>query len=251
MIHDYAKRHYPFAGCFNFRDIGGYQNTQGQKIKWGLYFRAGRQDRMTAADLTQLEELAIATQIDLRTPAEVADQGRGPLADMDASYHNIAVIPDGGSDQLARLVGDTGISGKRYLGYLEFGDESWLRMFELFANAQNLPMLIHCTAGKDRTGVTTALLLCVLGVERAVIEADYVLTNRDVARQADFIEQTVGLPEGMDRPAMMHAAGVPENAMSDFLDGLHAKWGGALDYLRHIGITEDAMARIRAAFLTG
>ena len=138
------------------------------------------------------------------------------------------MIPEGGTDQLSRLVGDTGISGKRYLGYLEFGPTSWLKMFEIFADAGSLPVVLHCTAGKDRTGVSTAFLLSVLGVSRDWIEADYLLTNLDTDRQVDFIESTVGYPEGIDRGSMLLAAGVPEDAMMDFLDGLEAKWGSAI-----------------------
>ena len=76
---------------------------------------------------------------------------------------NLAVIPEGGSDKLSKLVGDTAISGKRYLGYLEFGPEVWTKMFRLFANADDHPMLIHCTAGKDRTGVFHGLSFVCLG----------------------------------------------------------------------------------------
>jgi hypothetical protein len=249
MINDYSDRHHPFEGCFNFRDIGGYPTADGLRIRWGRYFRAGRQDRMSERDLQKVESLGIATQIDLRKPEEVRDQGRGPLEAQGTAYHNIAVIPDGGTDQLARLVGDTGISGKRYLGYLEFGPESWIRMFEIFATASSHPILIHCTAGKDRTGVSTALLLSVLGVDRALIEADYALTNRDVARQIDFVESTVGLPEGMERETMMRLAGVPENAIGDFLDGLEERWGGPLAYLRGIGIDDATMQAVRDEFL--
>ena len=55
MIEDYKDRHFPFEGCFNFRDIGGYLNKEGRKIKKGIYFRTGRQDRMTQKDLIQLK----------------------------------------------------------------------------------------------------------------------------------------------------------------------------------------------------
>ena len=219
MIEDYAERHLPFEGCFNFRDVGGYPAADGRRVRWGRYFRAGRQDRMTEPDLARVKAMGIATQIDLRKPEEAREQGRGPLEAMGATYHNVPVIPDGGTDQLARLVGDTGISGRRYLGYLEFGPDAWLRMFEIFAQAHQHPILIHCTAGKDRTGVSTAFLLSVLGVDRALIEADYILTNRDVARQVDF------------------------------LDGLEARWGGPLEYLRSIGLDDKTMNAVRAAFL--
>jgi protein-tyrosine phosphatase len=249
MTDDYSGRHYPFEGCFNFRDIGGYPTADGRKVRWGRYFRAGRQDRMSQQDLDKIRALGVKTQIDLRKPEEIRDQGRGPLQDMGANYHNLAVIPDGGTDHLSQLVGDTGISGKRYLAYLEFGPEAWIRMFELFAQSTDHPIVLHCTAGKDRTGVSTAFLLSVLGVEQELIEADYRLTNRDVARQADFIENTSGFPEGMDRDSMMHAAGVPENAIGDFLSGLQERWGGPLDYLRSIGISAATMEAVRQGFL--
>ena len=249
MIDDYLDRHYPFEGCFNFRDIGGYRNKEGKTIKKGLYFRTGRQDRMTKKDLDQLSDLQISTQIDLRKPDEVLDQGRGPLESMGANYINIAVIPEGGSDQLSKLVGDTGISGKRYLGYLEFGPTSWLRLFGILADQENLPVVLHCTAGKDRTGVSTAFLMSVLGVNRDVIEADYLLTNLDTERQADFIEGTVGYPDGYDRESMISAAGVPKDAMKDFLDGVESKWGSAVEYLKKIGVTEEQMEMVRNNFL--
>lgn len=249
MIKDFSKRHYPFLGCFNFRDIGGYPGRGGKLIRPGKYFRAGRQDRMTSEDLDKLDALGIRTQIDLRKPSEVDAQGRGPLETLGADYQPIAVIPEGGSDRLSQLVGDTRISGKRYLGYLEFGAASWLKMFDIFSQAERHPILIHCTAGKDRTGVATAFLLSILGVGRELIEADYLLTNLDVARQVDFIENTSGLPEGVNRLQMMEAAGVPERALSDFLDGLDERWGGVFGYLKHIGLSEQTITAVRKAFL--
>lgn len=249
MIEDYLERHYPFEGCFNFRDIGGYLNQDGKRVKKGLYFRAGRQDRMSDEDLSQLSDLKISTQIDLRRPDEVLEQGNGPLESMGANYINIAVIPEGGSDQLSRLVGDTAISGRRYLGYLEFGPTSWLRLFGILSDEDNLPVVLHCTAGKDRTGVSTAFLLSVLGVSRDVIEADYLLTNLDTERQADFIEGTVGYPDGYDRKKMIDVAGVPKDAMKDFLDGVESKWGSVIEYLQKIGVTQDQMDMVRHNFL--
>lgn len=251
MIEDYRDRHHPFEGCFNFRDIGGYRTADGRTVRWGRYFRAGRQDRMTDEDLTKVRSLGIRTQIDLRRPDEVHEQGPGPLPDLGATYHNIPVIPEGGTVTLSKLVGDTGISGRRYLGYLEFGPDAWLRMFEIFADAASHPIVLNCTAGKDRTGVSTAFLLAVLGVDRTIIEADYLLTNLDVPRQAAFIERTTGFPEGISREDMIRLAGVPENAMRDFLDGLESRWGGPLGYLEGIGVSDDTMAAVRQAFLEG
>ena len=218
-----------------------------KKFAGGQYYRAGRQDRMTEGDLGALKKLKIRTQIDLRKPEEIHDQGKGPLSDMGAAHHNIPVIPDGGTDTLSRLVGDTGISGKRYLGYLEFGPDAWVRLFDLFSNASTGPLVLHCTAGKDRTGVSTAFLLSVLGVERDWIEADYQLTNRDVERQVNFIEEHIGLPEGMSReePGML-MANLPDKPT---LDGIEERWAGPLEYLQSIGISDEAFNSVRANYL--
>jgi hypothetical protein len=91
--------------------------------------------------------------------------------------------------------------------------------------------------------------LSILGVSREVIEADYLLTNLDTERQADFIESTVGYPEGYDRETMISVAGVPKDAMKVFLDGLQSKWGSAIEYLEKIGVTKEQMEAIRTNFL--
>ena len=249
MQDTFSDRHHPFEGCFNFRDIGGYPTGDGRQVKWGRYFRAGRQDRMTEADLARLKSLGIKTQIDLRGTAEISDHGPGPLQGMGADYHNLQVIPEGGSLRLSQLTGYTGISGQRYLSYLAFGPDVWLRLFDLLANSGSAPILIHCTAGKDRTGVSTAFLLAALGVDRHVIETDYRFTNADLERQVKFIESTQGLPEGMTADELMFHAGVPDDAMGDFLDGLDEQYGSTVDYLRHIGVTEAQMEAVRGNFL--
>ncbi|MDZ7683934.1 MAG: tyrosine-protein phosphatase [Gammaproteobacteria bacterium] len=226
VIHDFDDRHHKFEGCFNFRDIGGYEGDDGRKVRWGRYYRAGRQDRMTERDLQRLRDMGIRTQIDLRRSDEIDMQGRGPLVELGADYCWHPVMPDDGSEHLDRTVGMKGISGERYLGYLTFDPAPWKGFFEVVANADRHPLVIHCTAGKDRTGVTTALVLSILGVERNVIEADYALTNRERERQVDFLESTMGLPEGHTRESLLHATGVPEDAISVFLDGLEERHGG-------------------------
>ena len=135
MIEDYEDRHHAFEGCFNFRDVGGYATRDGRRVKWGKYFRAGRQDRMTELDLDKARVMNIGTQIDLRGAEEIEDQGLGPLPDMGAAYHNICVIPAGGRDQLTQLVGDTGISGKRYLGIPVFWSRILATIVRYFVRA--------------------------------------------------------------------------------------------------------------------
>jgi len=249
LIDDFDERHHPFEGCFNFRDIGGYKGINGRTIKWGSYFRAGRQDRMTQIDLDRVAEIGIKTQIDLRRSDEIRDQSRGPLENIGSRYAWHPVIPNDGSEQLNNMVGDTGISGERYLRYLDFETAPWIGIFDVMADTDQHPLLIHCTAGKDRTGVTTALLLSILGVDRDVIEADYALSNRESVRHVKFIERHQGLPEGTSREALLHAAGVPEDAIGIFLEGLERKYGGPLNYLLSIGVDEAQQRAIQEALL--
>ena len=204
---------------------------------------------MTQSDLDRVAEFGIKTQIDLRRSDEVQDQGRGPMEGMGCRYAWHPVIPNDGSVRLNNMVGDTGISGERYLRYLDFDPAPWIGIFGVMADADQHPLIIHCTAGKDRTGVTTALLLSILGVDRRVIEADYVLTNRECERQVQFFEQGEGLPEGISRTDLLQLTGVPEDAMGIFLDGLDKAYGGALDYLASVGIDELQQRTIQEALL--
>ena len=245
-IDDFEARHHPFEACFNFRDIGGYRAADGRAIPWGRYFRAGRQDRMTPGDLGRAANLGIRTQIDLRRPDEVKNCGRGPFGTLGAHYVGLSLLPGGSYEQLNR---ETGTLGERYVAYLQFAPEPWRRVFEVLADASAYPVLLHCTAGKDRTGVITALLLSILGVDRRVIEADYALTNRDVPRQVEFVASGPGFPDGMTREAFTRAAGVREDAITVFLDGLEEVYGGALGFLRSIGVDNAKQDAIRENLL--
>ncbi len=245
---DFAERHHAFEACFNFRDIGGYSGVDGRTVRWGRYFRAGRQDRMTAADIDRVGKLKISTQIDLRRPDEVEDHGRGPLEGLGAQYEILPVIPLGGSQVLNQNVG-AGISGERYLGYLDFDTTPMGRIFEILATADQYPVVVHCTAGKDRTGVISALTLLILGVDRSVIEEDYALTNRDVERHIDFVAKHDGLPDNVSHEGMVGNAGVPEEAIGVFLDGLDREHGGAMAFLQSIGVNDKIQESIREALL--
>ncbi len=242
-----AERHIAFEGCFNFRDIGGYTGLDGRVLLWENYYRAGRQDRMTADDLALAQGLDMRTQIDLRRIDELEDQGTGPLEELGLRREWISVIPENGTQILDDRLG-VGISGERYLNYLSFDSALWFRVFELLADPASYPVLVHCTAGKDRTGVTTALILSVLGVDRATIEADYALTNDEVRRHFAFVEAEQRIPN--DRRALVERAmGVPPDAIGVFLDGLDREYGGPLDYLHGIGVTDAMFESIRELLL--
>lgn len=243
-----SDRHVSFEGCFNFRDIGGYRGLEGREVRWGRYFRAGQQDQMTPADLAKVEALGLQTQIDLRQPVEVEQYGPGPLGALGVEREWLPVLPDNGSGRLNERHGP-GISGERYVGYLEFHPELWLRGLELIANQTSYPLLVHCRVGKDRTGVLTALTLSILGVDRETIGDDYMLTQEEIARLVAFSERQGLATPGVSRDDMNRVSSVPAGAISLFLETLEGNHGGPLAYLRSIGTSEELFAAIRANLL--
>lgn len=233
--------------CFNFRDVGGYRTDEGRTVRWGRYYRSGRPDGMTDEDRARVARLGIATQLDLRNRAELESQQPGDLGS-GAVRHWLSLLPDGASAELNQRFGK-GMSGERYVGYLTFDPEPWRTAFELLADPASYPLLVHCVAGKDRTGVLTALTLSVLGVPRSVIEADYEVTNEEVSRLVAYVESKRGLPEGMTSEDLATAYSVPPGAMGAFLEGLDREHGGACGYLRSIGIGASQLERIRSNLL--
>lgn len=242
---DFERRHVPFEACWNFRDIGGYA-TPGGALVWGRYYRAGALEDMTAADRVRLRELGVATVIDLRRPAEVAPRNGHPAAEIGARYVHLPPLPDGASEELDRRLGP-GISGARYLGYLEYAGESFREIFDRLADPATYPLVLHCTAGKDRTGVVTALAMTVAGVDRATIVADFALSNRDTERRLGWLAAHQRAPAGDHPDELRRRFGVPVEAITTFLAGLDARFGGVGGYLRTIGVSESTVRGVAEA----
>jgi hypothetical protein len=249
---DFARRHVPFEQCWNFRDIGGYVASDGRAVAWQRYYRSGALEDMHEADRGRLAALAVATVIDLRRPEEVlhyAGYGSHPASEVGAQYLHLPPLPDGASAILDERHG-RGISGQRYLGYLEYAADPLRAIFEVLADPASYPLVVHCTAGKDRTGVVTAMALELAGVERAVIEADFALTNRDTARWVAWSQAMGRIPSDRSPDEARIAMGVPADAIGIFLAGLDARFGGAVGYLRSIGVAPSAIESVREMLLT-
>jgi len=247
VIDDFERRHIPFEQCWNFRDVGGYPTTDGGAIAWQRYYRAGALEDMHAGDRERLGGLGIRTIIDLRRPEEaasIAARGTHPAAELGARYQHLPPLPDGASAELDQRFGRA-ISGQRYLGYLDYAGPSIRAIFEVLADPASYPLVVHCTAGKDRTGVTTAMALHLAGVAREVIEADFALTNRDTVRWLAWSAAN-GHYEASDNPdEERRRFGVPAEAIGTFLDGLDERYGGVEGYLGTLGLGSDVFTAVR------
>jgi protein tyrosine/serine phosphatase len=243
-----AERHVPFASVFNFRDLGGYAGHGGRSLRWRTLYRADGLHRLTGEDVGRFGRLGIRTVIDLRTPGELDE--RGKFAASEAAYHHLPILDavwDGDEFEAEQAAAD--FLATRYLEMLEVGTAALAGAVELVADASNLPLVFHCAAGKDRTGVLAALVLSLLGVDEAVIAADYSLSGAGMKRMRAWLEAT--FPEAIERmagqPQVFLAA--PVEAMERFLEGVRGRYGSAETYAREIGISTAAVERLRAALL--
>lgn len=178
-----GERHLPITGAYNFRDMGGFENKEGKHIKWGKVFRADDLHSLTSADLTYLNSIPLRSVIDFRSPAEIKE-GPDKLPPL-ATEYTLSIAPGNlNADAVSDLAK---MSTEQIAGFMEemnrafSTDPSIIKQyktyFELLQNETDTPLLFHCTAGKDRTGMAAALFLYALGVDEEIIMNDYLASN--------------------------------------------------------------------------
>jgi len=181
-----------FEQVFNFRDLGGYVTGDGHRTRWRTLFRADGLNRLQPGEEATFTALGIATVIDLRTGEEADHGGRFPVHFCDAAYHHLPmfdVLPDWPHD----INDPDDYLSDRYLEMFATGRKTIARAFELLADPASYPLVFHCTAGKDRTGILAALVLSVLGVPDEVIAADYALSQEAMARLVTWARDQQGV----------------------------------------------------------
>jgi protein-tyrosine phosphatase len=248
-----AERVMPLEGASNFRDLGGYRTADGGRTRWGLVFRADAPDRLTAADLTAVGRLGLRVAYDLRTDDE---RTKAPSALPAAVRHELLAI--GGDAARTSPLGDLFRSGRPgtvpddflqrvYLDMAEQDAPALGRVLTGLAAPEGVPAVIHCTAGKDRTGLAAALLLSVLGVDDADVLDDYALSRIYFSerRMARLLPRLAVL--GLDQERYHAVFGAPRHAMAATLDTLRARHGSVEDYLTgHGGVAPGTLAALRA-----
>lgn len=244
-------RHIPYDSVFNFRDIGGYRTRDGRRIRWRRLFRSGALHTMSEEEARHAHEvLGVRGILDLRRPDEIESESDdlGPLVALVPWRKNFSVIPMPGvpgpvSQPLDEVYG-RGPSGPRYAAYLERGASQLRAALRALTREETYPALVHCSAGKDRTGVVCALVMNVLGVDDETIVADYALSNLSTAKLLSMRDVQVGEGEDVQR-----LYGAPPDAMAEFLERLHASHGDARGYLRAQGLDDEELDRLATLLL--
>ncbi len=230
------ERRIDLPGCDNFRDLGGYPAAGGMRLRWRRVFRSDALHDLTPEGVDRLvDELGVGAIVDLRSTGELGVDGRGPLEGRSPVYHHLPLFDgpltvDPASAHRLTLA-------ERYLLIVEQAKRPIARVITAIADCTT-PVVYHCTAGKDRTGLISAIVLGLLGVADEIIVADYAATQDHLDAIVERLAQTPGYRKALDNlPAdTLHA-------------GLRERYGSFLAYASALGLRDGDIDRLRSALL--
>jgi hypothetical protein len=237
-----------YDGTLNFRAVGGLPTSDGtRRLRRGLLYRSGTTQLMPEeAARRMLDESGIRLVIDLRQLQEAEREGQGGLARVPHRRLPAPFLVAGAHQPDSEIpdFGDTDPLVPHYLGYLGSSQPAILAMFRALADPDAGPALLHCTAGKDRTGAAVMMLLDAIGVERSAIVADYAAGKEQIAA---VFETLVALPSYGERIAAMpaEAKNTEPDTAERFLAALDERFGGIRTWLRDAGFGANELAALR------
>ncbi len=246
-----AERVVPLEGAVNFRDLGGYRTASGQRTRWGRLFRSGSLTGLTSGDHERLAAMGIRLVCDLRSNEEIQEDPDNLPETLPIHYTHLPVFnrsePSKASQLRVLLFDKKQLEAVMLNTYTRVLIDDNAALFgtvlRQLANERSLPAVIHCTAGKDRAGVTSALVLALLDVPEAVILADYTLSNRYYFSFRQYAAKVVK-PFAVFgvRPDDLYPLLVanPANLQATF-DYIRQHYGSVRAYLRDMAGIDDAL----------
>ncbi len=236
-------------GSLNFRDLGGYPTDDGRRVRWRRVFRADGLHLLTARDVGRVrDDLKVRDVIDLRSSGERRADPPRPLDRVDQICVHHTPLFDGDTTQRSERA-DSGhmTLADRYVALVGLAQAPIARTIDIIAGSSGAAVY-HCAAGKDRTGIVSAILLGVLGVRPEVIVADYAATKDNLDEIIERLMNTRGYDSMLAElpPDTLHAE--PET-MIGLLSGIEREYGSTVDYVRAAGVRDDALERLRAGLL--
>lgn len=260
-----AERKLPLEGSPNFRDLGGYLTVDGRSVRWGQLYRSGDLSRLTDTDLDYIQALDLKVICDFRTGFE-AEQS--PSRSPDGVELLNLPVPGGelpmndlyqavGRGDFSSLDGQHLVRANRL--FVRDHIDQYAKMLERVGEANSRPALVHCTAGKDRTGLAVAILFWVLGVPTETIFADYLLTNdfnaqRNklmLARLREHLANTLGeRGETIDLSPMVSLTSARHVYLQSAVDTINADYGSMKNFIHHgLGVSEKKRLQLQDELL--
>src|ERR1700724_1756204 len=240
-------RHLNLAGAMYFCVLGGYPGRDGRPVRWGQIFRSNHLGHLTEADIEVLRPLGLKSALDFRGTDERVAAICG-LAEI--AVHSLPIEPTVVATLRARLADGAALSAadaldvmrQSYRNYVRYNTTSFRALFAHLLE-ERAPLVIHCTAGKDRTGFACALILHVLGVPDDLIAEDYLLTSRFYRRDPSASSD---LPEDVRQVL----ASVEASFLAAAFDAISADHGGLENYLSDaLGLGRQERATLEARYL--
>ena len=251
-----AERRVPLERTVNFRDLGGYENSEGRRVKWGQIFRSDNFSRLTDRDQTFLKGMGIKLVCDFRTPSEV-QKTPDRLPDESIGYLHLPVI-HGEFDFMTALErlkkGDESqlskdFMVKSYLQNIEEFPDIWGRVLDCITKRDNRPLIFHCTGGKDRAGTCAALLLLTLGIPEETAVYDHQLSNVFIAPMLKKVSERVE-SFGVEPEKVLPYFTAPRECIDSLLDHIRETYGSADNYLRtRAKVSDDTLALLKQELL--
>ena len=256
-----SVRRLPLEGAKNFRDLGGYRTSDGRYVRWGLVYRSNHLVNLTARDSDYLRNLGIRLVCDVRSEAERArapDHWSGNAPEFVSVPIGSNLITSPTADDLKRRVAainaHTKDSVRAYAYAVQYAGQYGKILQRI--SAGDLPVVEHCTAGKDRTGVFSAILLTALGVPRRAVVQDYLLSNQfllapdAIQSTAADLQLAFGLPELPDLSTVKTIMTARPETLEGALDKIDETYGSFANYLRDaVKLPDSDLVRIRQRLL--
>lgn len=260
-----AERFLPFPGAVNFRDVGGYETTDGRIVQWGLLYRSGVLAHLTAADWHSFGNPGVRLVCDLRTESETRKRpDQLPADNLPGNHLQYKHIPAQSMERSARWRGLTAVLFNRSR-LDELMDEGYTRVMidenpavignvlRHLAQPTSYPAIIHCSAGKDRTAIIIALLLHVLGVPQETILADYTLSNLHYDKFRAGIDQDIASLRrlGITVDHMQSVILVRAERLQKMMRHIDFNYGSVEHYLfEKAGISDTIIRQLQSILLT-
>ncbi len=249
-----TNRFLPLDGSINFRDFGGYETDDRRKVAWGRLFRCGALSMLTPEAEARFAELGITVICDLRRDDEAEMNPTPARAPFDCRLH-IPIAP--GSSPMLRESLEQGGSPEEHSNFMveitrEIARNHHGAYRTLFEQLLSTPggFLLHCSAGKDRTGFGAALILTALDVDESTIMQDYLLTNEAACLKSFMNERMRGnYGPALTDESIAAITGVRQEYLQAALDEVAKNHGSLRAYLEEIGVDQAARAELRSKLL--
>jgi protein-tyrosine phosphatase len=234
-----------WEGCVNVRDLGGLPTEDGRRTRLGGVVRSDNVRRLTDEGWRALADHGVRRIVDLRFPEELAED---PPRDVEIDVVNVSVLGVADPEYVKELDAHLAVNdiadhyAWSYVEFLERYRDSFGEAFAAIADADGT-VVVHCFAGKDRTGIVAGLLLRLAGVDYATIGDDYALTADNLRPRWDaWLDETKDEEQRAKLAKLQHT---PAEAMSRVVQEIEHRYGDVASYLRAAGLTDEQIERLR------